>query len=153
MKKVICILLIVLNLCFIWGNSMMDGAQSSALSDKVISLLLGRPYHHDKNGPEKENRLNFMVRKAAHGTEYLMLGGLTTLLLRQGKRPVREQTLSAVLFGVLAAMTDETIQLFHDRASMVQDVWIDTGGVICGIALAALLWSFLHRDRKKTGCQ
>ena len=44
------------------------------------------------------------------------------------------------LAGLLAAMTDESIQLLSPgRASMVTDVWIDFAGVVTGITIYRLL--------------
>ena len=71
----ICGLLIGLNLALIWGNSAMTGDDSQAMSDWVLKLLAFLP----------EGELGvFLVRKAAHFSEFallgLLMGRMSTLL-------------------------------------------------------------------------
>ena len=69
--------LVVLTLCFIWGNSLMPGTISGAISDwvgAVLSRLFG--------GVVDTSTGHGVLRKLAHGTEYLALGVELTLLLR-----------------------------------------------------------------------
>ena len=62
---------------------------------------------------------------------------------------IPEQPWTALaLSSVLAALTDETIQLFvPERCGQIKDVWIDLGGFTVGV-LVCLLIRFL--DRRKT---
>lgn len=44
------------------------------------------------------------------------------------------------LSGVLAALTDETIQLFvPERCGQIKDVWIDLGGFTVGVLVCLLV--------------
>ena len=46
----------------------------------------------------------------------------------------------AQLFGLLAGLLDETLQLFcPGRAALVSDVWLDWAGFLCGAAAVVLL--------------
>ena len=54
------------------------------------------------------------------------------------------------LIGMLCAVTDETIQIFSGRGSLVSDVWIDTAGFSTGFFLTVLLFLFINHC-KKTG--
>lgn len=138
-KERLLLALSVLTLAFIWGNSLMPGTLSGAFSDWVGQLLtkvLG--------GVIQPETGHGTLRKLAHGTEYLVLGVELWLLLRHlWKRP-RSLPL---LCGVLAALTDETIQLFiPGRSGAVRDVWIDLGGFCTGLLLCVLVL-FLHRKK------
>ena len=56
---------------------------------------------------------------------------------------------AALLPGTLAALCDETIQLFvPGRSGQITDVWLDTVGYLTG-ALLTLLIFFLCRKRPK----
>ena len=145
MRRTVCLILLILNLCFIWGNSVLSGEQSRAISDRVIAVLV-EIFHIDYtgDGSDDEPDMNYWVRKAAHATEFASLGFLTSLLAAGKGRRFRDWTTKAFLFGVLAALTDETIQLYHARTSSVKDVWIDSGGVLAGILLAAVLVGLVH---------
>ena len=146
MARKLCLVLLILNLAFIWGNSMLDGEQSRAVSDRVIAVLV-EVFHIDYTGDGgDEPDMNFLVRKVAHASEFAALGALGTAVLSAGKKRPEEWVHRAILFGVLVALTDETIQLFHARTSSVKDVWLDSVGLLAGILLAAL---FRQRQNRK----
>lgn len=147
MGKRICLILLVLNLAFIWGNSVLDGEQSKGLSDRVIAVLV-EVFHIDYTGDGgDEPNMNFLVRKAAHASEFAALGILGAVLLSAGGQTVREWFSKAVFCGVLVALIDETIQLFHARTSSVKDVWLDSMGLLAGILLVALIRWRMERRR------
>jgi VanZ family protein len=137
----LCAALIVLNLCFIWGNSLLPGEISGAISDFVRSIvraifaLLGFPPGGGGGGG--------LLRKIAHFTEFACLGGLFTWLFAMLRRPA----VLALGCGFLAACVDETIQMFvPDRGPSVFDVGIDTAGVAVGILLL-LLFQHIKRNQ------
>jgi VanZ family protein len=73
---------------------------------------------------------DLVLRKAAHVTEYAILGAL---LLRALQRP-----LGAATLGFAYAVSDEIHQHFvRGRSGNVVDVAIDAVGVLAGIALYA----------------
>lgn len=124
---------------FIWGNSMLPGADSAAVSGFLGELLA------KMLGP-KVLEAAFFLRKLAHFTEFSILGGV--LAWNAGLWPVSSSV--PVLTGLLAAMADETIQLFSPgRASMVQDVWIDFAGVLAGLLLFRLVARRRHLNSDK----
>ena len=123
----LCLVLIALNLAFIWGNSLLPGELSGALSDWLGRLLgMGGDMPQEGTG---------LLRKLAHFTEFACLGFLLTWLAKlKGERGFHLVAL-ALLGGLLTACIDESIQLITpDRGSSLVDVWIDTSGV----ALASL---------------
>jgi len=83
-----------------------------------------------------ESQIDFILRKAAHITEY---GILTFLAWRTiGDRAKRKKYLIyAIIFSVLYAVSDEYHQTFvHGRVGSPVDVLIDsTGTIITGIAI------------------
>ena len=132
-------LLVVLTVAFIWGNSLMPGTVSGAISDwagAVLSRIFG--------GAVDTVHGHGVLRKLAHGTEYLLLGVELYLLLRPEK-PWSTLALS----GVLTALLDETIQLFvPERCGQIKDVWIDLGGFTTGVLLCILVIRLRKQCRK-----
>jgi VanZ family protein len=136
----LCAALIVMNLCFIWGNSLLPGEISGAISDAVKNLL--RWCLSFLNLPSGGGGGGGLLRKVAHFTEFACLGGLFTWLFSMLRRPAW----LALGCGFLAACVDETIQIFvPDRGPSVFDVGIDTAGVAVGVTLLLLL----HHIKRK----
>lgn len=133
----LCICLLICNLIFIWGNSLMPGEVSGAFSDWVKELLS----RFLPVGPEEEVS-GGLLRKIAHFTEFTALGALLGWLfgmLNRGK-------LLPFGCGVLTAAVDETIQRFvPDRGPSIWDVCLDSCGVLTGIVLLYLGHTYYHR--------
>ena len=133
----LCTALLICNLVFIWGNSLLPGEVSGAFSDWVKSLLANL----FPAGPEEDTG-GGLLRKVAHFTEFTALGMCLAWLhgmLQKGK-------LQPFLWGVLAASLDETIQRFvPDRGPSVKDVCIDSAGVLTGIILLWLGHDFIKK--------
>lgn len=136
----LCITLLILNLVFIWGNSLLPGEVSKAFSQWVKALLT-----HVTPGVSDSQQGHGLLRKIAHFTEFSCLGLLLCWLVSMlGKRPWR-----SLIYGFLAACTDETIQCFvPDRGPGIRDVLIDTAGVALGIGLL-LAGHAIYRNKKK----
>ena len=135
----LCTALLICNLVFIWGNSLLPGEISGAFSDWVKSLLAQLL----PMGPD-DGSGGGLLRKVAHFTEFTALGMLLAWLhgmLQKGK-------LRSFLWGILAASVDETIQCFvPDRGPGIKDVCIDSAGVLTGIIL---LWTGYHFVKKRS---
>ena len=118
--------LIVVNIAFIWGNSLLPGEISGALSDWLASLLGGGQTPSEGTG---------LLRKLAHFSEFGCLGFLLSYLAwLKGERGHHLISL-ALLGGLLTACADESIQMLTpDRGPSLVDVWIDTCGVATGVA-------------------
>ncbi len=138
----LCTALLVCNLIFIWGNSMMPGEVSQAISDWVQSLLFGT-----KPSGGISPAGNGLLRKAAHFTEFAALGSL--LAWRFGM--LQKNKTHAFLSGAAAACLDETIQAFTpERAPRFFDVCIDCCGVAAGIIALHLGHSYCKRKTHNT---
>lgn len=120
----LCRGLIVCCLVFIWGNSLLPGAISQAVSDG-LKQLMGLPLSAGVQASGRD-----LVRKLAHFTEYAALGWLLGWRVAMGgKKPVL-----ALILGALCACLDETIQIFApDRGPGLADVLLDSFGVLAGI--------------------
>ena len=90
------------------------------------------------------NVTDHLVRKLAHFTEFAALG-FQILLLRRNR--TRMDTAHSVEYGFFAAFLDESIQLLSARGAQIGDVWLDTAGVVFGVA-ATILLCRLVRIRK-----
>ena len=119
--------LLALNLTVIWGNSLMPGEISGAISGFVRDLVA---LLFDMGGNSEGG--HGLLRKLGHFTEFACLGAILLHILKLLDKP----GLLALGFGFLAGCVDETIQIFvPDRGPAFTDVLIDTSGVLCGIFL------------------
>ncbi len=125
-KRILFVLLIALNLLFIWGNSALSQQHSHAISMAFKGFL-------ERLLPFDLSSVNFnsehYLRKAAHVFEYLVLGTLLTLCF--GKFRVKN-CLMIIIAGAMVASLDETIQIFTARGPAVKDVMIDFSGFMIG---------------------
>ncbi len=149
MKKRLTIfltILIILTLTFIFQNSMESAAQSeeksTAVMERVCFLLewvVG-----------KGNVTDHLVRKLAHFFEFSVLGIEMSALSFLHHSPRRSLYFSITLplfCGLIAALTDETIQIISARGSQVQDVWLDFAGVCVGVGVVFAVW-LIWRNRQ-----
>ena len=126
----LCTALLVCNLIFIWGNSLLPGEVSGAFSDWVKGILEA----FFAQGTEKPTS-GGLLRKLAHFTEFTALGMLLCWRFGMGGKTWKP----AFLCGAAAACIDETIQMFvPDRGPGIRDVCIDSLGVLTGIVLVLL---------------
>ena len=125
----LCTALLAAILAFIWGNSLMPGEVSQAISNWVQRLFMdAKPDIY--GNPEG----NGILRKIAHFTEFTALGMTLAWLFGM----LQKRKLWPFFSGVAAACIDETIQAFvPERAPGLRDVCIDSCGVLTGILL---LW-------------
>ena len=129
----LCVTLLVCCLVFIWGNSLLPGNISGAISDFVKNILAALFEQGEK---EPENG-GFLLRKMAHFTEFTALGLCLCWLFGMLKKGM----LLPLFCGGLAACVDETIQIFvPGRVSSLRDVCIDS----CGVLLGVILLTFGH---------
>lgn len=138
----LCTVLLVCCLIFIWGNSLLPGEISGAISDGVREIL-ETFFPEGETSPQQES---FLLRKMAHFTEFAALGACLAWLfgmLGKGK-------LFPFLCGAAAACVDESIQLFvPGRGPSLRDVGIDTCGVLTGLILLCF-GHYLIGKRKTT---
>lgn len=148
------ILILLVALAFIWGNSLLPVPKSDAESKSVLELI--RPFLEFFVG--KGNATDHLVRKIAHFVEFAVLGSQILLLVWAKKMPAHDKTqptarlvaqvlAHAVNYGFIAAFIDESIQMFSGRGNQIIDVWLDVAGVAFGAAVS-LTFVCLYRKRK-----
>ena len=154
-KAVICWCAVIVWMCVIFSMSAQKSEQSSAVSASLINSMASifNPGYNQLNDSEKSriiDELQHAVRKAAHFTEYFILGVLISLALANSiRRGVRWYLLSLAI-GAAYAVTDELHQLAVDgRSAQVTDVLIDSAGVAFGAALSAGIFAIIVYIRKK----
>lgn len=126
--------LLFVTLTFAWMAviflfSAQNGEESSGMSAKLLSLL-SRVFRFSPS-PDAEAMLSFLVRKAAHMTEFgvLALLWLGTLCAASGK--AKWTYPAAFVLSSVYAATDEFHQLFvSGRAGRVTDWLIDSSGAV-----------------------
>ena len=123
---------------FIWCQSLLPGQVSGQESGFFARLLAG------VFGLESlPDWLHTLVRKAAHFTEFAVLGALWSGYGR--RRPLR----CSWLYGLAVAATDECLQFIQpDRGPAVADVCIDYAGYLCGWLLVLLIAHMVVKKKK-----
>lgn len=128
-------------LCFIWGNSLLSKEISGAISHFFADFMSG-------DGTVGEEG-HYLVRKAAHLTEFAILGAVFLLLSGEYTKDSAKRALSSIIVGVCVPLIDETIQIFSNRGSALSDVWIDALGYAIGTLLTATVIFLVARKRNR----
>ncbi len=153
-KRVICFLwlLVIAVAAMIFYFSTEAGEISLQTSGGVVTFLL-RLFVPDFDGMtyrEKKvifDQLQYLVRKAAHFTEFAMLGASLRLLFHA--LGLRWPILCAWAAGTLYACSDEWHQMIiGTRTASWWDVALDSVGVFIAVLLTTL-WLY-RRKRKET---
>lgn len=140
-RTVICAILAVAvaaTLIFIFSNSakppVKSEAQSNGFKDKIEQFI--------PDDPEISEFILTNIRKLAHFTEYGLLGIeislIFTLFCIKRKEKYKCAGLS-LLFALVVAFFDETVQIFFKRGPAVIDMWIDIGGFFTYSVLTYIL--------------
>lgn len=152
----VLIVALLATLAWIWGNSFESVEASNQKSESIAQAV-----SPTSDSEEKSGDTNHFLRKLAHFLEFCVFGiellGLSLLTNPEwnsnSDRPRWKTRLPAVehvmLLGLLVALTDETIQIFNDRGSRIQDVWLDFLGVIVGVGILLGIRAMVRRRRKK----
>lgn len=155
-RKRVLLLCLILNLLFIWGNSLLPREMSGNLSDRVMDVMntaaeklgLGPDFFTfltDEDGDGEPDRTSLFVRKLAHLAEFACLG----VLLRLLNDSTEKAAARSLLFAVMTAASDEALQLLSDRGSQFRDVLLDCAGAALGI----LLIEAVRRKRRGNGSE
>ena len=148
-KSVVCWtvgILAVLCVLFIWGNSMASGEDSGEMSGSVTKWINGAL---QKISPSWEVSHKF-VRKAAHFTEFAILGALLTVNIRAFFSRRIGFVLYAIPCAFVVASIDEVIQLFvKGRSCSLLDVMLDTLGATVAVAIAFAIFYIIEKTKKK----
>lgn len=146
-RMILCCVLVLVLLAFIWGNSVRTGSESGAMSGSILAWINGI-LHLDETGAE---RLHLVIRKMAHFTEFACLGALLAWLFGMMGEKKGHLICMPLFFGMMAACADETIQVFiPDRGPSLIDVWIDTAGAAAGITFLLIGYNYIRKIKNRT---
>ena len=147
-------LALILMAAVIFGFSHQSGEESSKLSGAIAEWIASRwvPGFSTMEAADQQTaleRLELVVRKLAHFSEYLVLATLLCYFfynLFNRFEVFRSIGLSWSL-ATLYAATDELHQMFvANRGPAITDVLIDSAGALLGsVLLSALMAGYLHR--------
>ena len=146
---------VVLWMAVIFSFSAQSGEQSAQLSGDTIRVISTMVIPHFQEQPESVQldliaSLQFVIRKAAHFSVYLILGVLVMVALGQHTRNTKVRILLAQAICTLYAASDEFHQLFIDgRGAQIQDVLIDSVGALTGIALVFFVGFVVQRRKHR----
>ena len=141
-KKIFFTILTFMWVAVIFSFSLQPGEVSGDISGSFLQKILEwfAPRVFEKLETMSQERLDMwhmVLRKCAHFTEFAVLGVLSSLTLLQTK--ISRRALAAMMFCLLVASTDETLQLFVDgRAGRVVDVMIDGAGALSGVGVTVI---------------
>lgn len=122
-------------ICFIWGNSLRNGDESSESSNFIVNIIMNIFPNFNRS------IISTIVRKTAHFTEYFILGGYMFYLFRKN-------FLWFICIGI--SIIDETIQSFiPGRDGRFLDVLIDSLGSLTGIFLVGFVIYYIKRENKE----
>ncbi len=151
---VIVVILIVLVYMQIFefssANAEISEAQSMSVTEYIVRLM-ERVFNLDlpfSDSPEQMDRLDGIVRKTAHFSEYALLGFLTYSIAICWNMRNKKGTACSFLFVAALAAMDEFHQYFvPGRFSSLWDVCIDSTGCLVGMLLLSLLYG-MYNGRK-----
>lgn len=109
--------------------------ESSQLSEGISKTIVEKLESNMKIDIDEE-KFDYLIRKLAHFTEYMILGILMYIASSKNNIPRNNKILWCILLCALYAITDEVHQAFvPGRGPRVFDVIIDTAGSITGILM------------------
>jgi Predicted integral membrane protein len=163
MKKfqIILIILIILNMSFIYYNSSQPADISNATSSELVQAIIpGMVNGYNEMSDAGKNAIiasaNDILRDFAHSFEFAVLGVLVMLFMEtvprfRGRVLLKwEKIVVVALFCLLYAVSDEIHQLFvAGREAQITDVVLDLSGTAFGIAVYMLILWIVKISRTK----
>ncbi len=150
--RILLVVLIIVNLSFIWINSAKtssDSTKDSKTIAKTVTEKVVKDYHElPKTEQNKEvSKMNTKIRSMAHFTEFIPLGLLFFFLalaifeFRKGEliKLLLTALILSILLSMLSAVADEIHQIFvKGRSFEIKDILTDTLGAFCGCIIATI---------------
>lgn len=151
-KKRILAFIMLLTVGFIFSNSLQTGEESTKISEIAAKIVSGFVLFFFGKDP-LDSLVNYFytdflqhIRIIAHFIEFFILGFITVLFVLTQDFLKSKYVKSAVSFGLLIAIMDETIQLFiTGRAFQLIDIFIDMMGFLSAVFLVYIFKSIKKR--------
>lgn len=132
-KKIISWGLLIIWMGVIFSFSSMVSDNSTNTSYKLTDVIVSIISKENKTDEVTRGNINFVIRKSAHFTEYLILAILTFNVLSLYPLAMRKKIIICILFGLLYAISDEYHQIYvSGRTAQLRDIIIDFMGVLIG---------------------
>lgn len=125
---------------------------SQSVGRKICTIFVpGFAEMDEEAQKELAERIDFPIRKAAHATEYAVLGILAAMTFGAFGYAGAKRWTGSWILSVLYAVSDEFHQLFvPGRSGQLRDVCIDSIGAAFGILLMYFLLRLLKWYRQTT---
>ncbi len=156
-SKYFALILCLACMLFIFSRSMRDADISSNESGGIVKFVIS--FFHNVFGVtlSEEGIVVKIVRKLAHFSEFFILGALSFYVKMTISKDIFKGAGYSLLYGVMTALCDETIQYFYKgRSAEVRDVWIDFAGFLFAYLLLSLIFYAVYKKKsraKRTGFQ
>lgn len=152
LNKIIYGILLIIWMITVFMFSHQQSGESSATSGNTIRFIINNiPIVKNYTNEQKEQIVELMqpiIRKLAHFTIYTIGGIIIALFINEFDIKEKRKINYSCSAGCLYSITDEIHQLFvPGRAGMIQDVIIDTLGVILGVALVWTVIEIINRRK------
>lgn len=141
-KKVFSGILVILWMLVIFSFSNQNGVKSTSTSNVVTSAIVNvttNVTNKEYTRTEVKKKIEdstFYIRKAAHFTEYLILGILVLNFLSTYGKINKKMFIIALICCYLYAVSDEVHQIFiPGRTAKVLDTLIDGSGSLIGLII------------------
>lgn len=143
MKKIILSTISFIWIAFIFINSSQNGVKSHKESIKFAHEIFGFICKYVNVNTSNED---FIVRKCAHGFEFMVLAIVLMICISMFNFKKRNIIIFTLLIVLIIAICDETFQLFiPGRTSNRTDVLIDFLGGTVGCIIASLFTLIHHK--------
>ena len=132
-------------------NADISGNLSEGITYKIACLTVKdfETFSYEKQKEIVEG-MHFYIRKAAHFSEYALLGILAFLNASLYFKKTKTRFLTVLPFCLIYAATDEMHQLFTDgRCGSPVDVMIDFSGAATGTVFIFIVTAIITALRKK----
>ena len=134
------LLIIWMIVIFLFSHQAHSGDTTHSILEQIFPFI---------NNNNDIDILNFIIRKSAHITEYIILSLLTISLLKEYTKEERIIILLSIIISFTYACTDEFHQIFvPGRSGQLIDVLIDGTGVATGTCICLLVIKLIESNRK-----
>ena len=155
MRRKIFIVLTIIWMVVIFAFSAKNAEESGQESSR-LGLTIGRIFVADFEEMSIEeqyafaDKIDYPIRKAAHATEYAILGFLVLGAVYSSRMRWYINGLIAWGIVILYAASDEFHQLFvPGRSGEVRDVCIDSASALVGVLIGAAIFNAYYRRKQK----
>lgn len=143
--KTLYIAYLLFIIVFIFSNSLPSIEESAETSGRLLTFI--NNILEMLKIPVMES--DTFIRKTAHFAEFFVLGASLIGYYNIDKKCNCNNVIKSILFVCIIAMTDETIQHFTGRGSLVLDVWLDLFGGTVGILSLFQVFNTYNRKNQK----